>query len=113
VGVINFDAVLQPMRVAVVRVNKKIGLIADLNLKSLAEQVVKKIVVLVHVPPEIAEINANPSLHPESIGVFPFMATVFSLIPPRTGFKARAGPLQESKSARLSGALNLNQSNRV
>jgi hypothetical protein len=78
VGVIDFNAVLQPVRVAVICVNKEIGLIADLNIKSLAEQVVKKIVVFVHVPPVIAEIDANPSLHRESIGVFPLMATVFS-----------------------------------
>jgi hypothetical protein len=33
------------------------------------------------VPPEIAEINEDPSLHRESIGVFASMTTVFSLIP--------------------------------
>jgi hypothetical protein len=80
VGVINFDAVMQPMNMAVIRVNKKVRLIADTNIETLAEQVVKEVVVFVQAPPEIAEINANPSLHRESIGAFPRTATVFSRV---------------------------------
>jgi hypothetical protein len=86
VRVIDFNAVMQPMRVAVVRVDEKIGLIADPKLKSFAEQVVKKVVVFVQAPPEIAEIDADPSLHRESIGVFPAMTIVFSLVEPETRF---------------------------
>jgi len=79
VGIINFEAIKVPVNVAVVAVNQKIGTIADFQLKPLAQQVVKEVIMFVQVSPEIAEIDPNPSFHRESIERYPAMATVFSV----------------------------------
>lgn len=78
VRVVDFDAVKMPVNMAVVAVNKKIGAIADCQLKPFAQEVEKEIVMLIQVFPEIAEIEPNPSLHRESIEGYRQMATVFS-----------------------------------
>jgi hypothetical protein len=94
VRVVDFDAVKMPVNMAVVAVNKKIGAVADCQLKPFAQQVEKEIVMLVQVFPEIAEIEPNPSLHRESIEGYRRMATVFSRSGPEIIF-----PIQSMKNS--------------
>jgi hypothetical protein len=63
VGVVDLDAVVQPVRVPVVHVDQEVRLITNPHLKPLAQQLEKEIVVLIQTRPEVAEINSNLLLH--------------------------------------------------